>query len=210
MADQVVPLSSADVAAFAEALAEGDLPGTPHTIGKRLRDMGDGTHAEVLALGAVSESLVIAPTTAVDTNAYQADDALTGVLTLTNAARVAGGKGRIVWSQILDLLNANTALVIEAFVFNVTPAGAAAANAPHTFSDADMAAIQGRILFADHVAIGVAGSVTSRHYQSDRVVPFTCASGSRDLFVQLILRSGTPTFGATTQIVPSFRIEQDS
>jgi hypothetical protein len=175
------------------------------------------TAAEELLAAAVGDgavpvgarSVVIAPTTAVDTNAYQADDALTGVLTLTNAARVAGGSGRISWSQILDLLNSNTALVIEAFIFNAAPAGAAAANAPFTFSDADMAAIQGRILFTNHATIGATGSVTSRHYQSDAVVPFTCASGSKDLYVQLILRTGTPTFGAAGQIVPSFKVEQD-
>ena len=156
-----------------------------------------------------ARAIVIAPTTAVDTNAYQADDALTGVLTLTDAANVNGGSGRIVFSQILDLLNANSALSIEAFIFNVTPAGAAAANAAFTFSDADMAAIQGRILFTDNATIGAAGSITSRHYQSDRVVPFTCASDSKNLYVQFILRTGTPTFGAATQIVPSFRVEQD-
>lgn len=156
--------------------------------------------------------VLLAPSSAaaVDTGgAYQADDALTQVLTLANAASAVGGTGRIVSSQILDLLNSNSALVIEAFIFNVAPAGAAAANAAFTFSDADMAAIQGRILFTDNATVGASGSVTSRHYQSDRVVHYRCASDSTSLYVQLILRTGTPTFGAAGQIVPFFECEQD-
>ena len=163
-----------------------------------------------LGVGARRVTLTPSSAAAVDTGgAYQADDALTQVLTLANAARVNGGSGRIVWSNILDLLISNSALSIEAFIFNAAPSGAAAANAPFTFSDADMAAIQGRILFTDNATIGASGSVTSRHYQSDRVVHFDCAAGSKDLYVQLILRSGTPTFGAAGQIVPWFKVEQD-
>lgn len=159
-----------------------------------------------------SRSRVISPATAaaVDTGgAYQADDALTQVLRLADVVDEPGGSGRIVKSQILDTLNSNSALVIEAFVFKAAPTGAAAANAPFTFSDADMASCVGRILFTNNAAVGASGSITSRHYQSTDPLPFRCAAGSRDLWVQPVLRSGTPTFGAADQITPVFQVEQD-
>lgn len=77
---------------------------------KRFRDMGDGSHAEVLVVGANedhigqigAEGISISQTPTVTAGAYTAGDAVGGLLTFANAARNSGGGGVIKDVIILD------------------------------------------------------------------------------------------------------------
>lgn len=188
-------------------------------------DLGSGYGARQLAVVGVNDAtpqpvsvrtVKIAPSPAalVDTNAYAPNDALTGLITLTGAARVNGGSGRIVKCNLFDgAAQANT--TFEVFFFDLPGGGGAgqitavAANAPFAMSDADMAHCLGSVLLP---ATGTTASdiaATGKLYQNFQTVfPFKCATGDSNLYAQIVLRAGTPTYAAG-DIVPTFLIEQD-
>jgi hypothetical protein len=149
------------------------------------------------------------PTGLVDTAAYAPNDALTALFTLTGAARVAGGSGRIVMCTLFDGA-AQAGTTFEVFFFDIPGGGgvghitAVAANAAFAMSDADMAHCLGSILITSSSLIAATGIL----YQNfSTVFPFECAADA-NLYAQIVLRSGTPTYGAN-DVVPAFLIEQD-
>jgi len=155
-----------------------------------------------MPVGVHAEKFGPSPTGLVDTSAYAPNACLTSKFTLTGAARVSGGSGRIVKCNLFDGA-AQAGTTFEVFFFNADFT-AAAANAAFAISDADMANCVGSILITTSSLIAATGVL----YQNfSTVLPFKCAADA-NLYAQVVLRSGTPTYGAN-DIVPSFLIEQD-
>lgn len=149
----------------------------------------------------------IAPSVTISTSAFAVDDALTPLFEIANAVRSVGKGGRIVKTMLFDKLP-GTGVQFEVFFFSASDVTAAASNDEMAYSDANMLKCLGSILLTGSTTIGKSGSVTGRLWQSTLVLPFTAAADQTSIWAQVILRAGTPTYGAS-DIVPWFMIEQD-
>jgi hypothetical protein len=185
-----------------------DLAGIPTSIGQKTMaaSMGVTVASDQSPVPIGAKAVRLAPACTVDTGAMSVDDCLSPVLTLTGAARATGGSGRIVKTLVFDGLP-GASVLFEVFFFTEAPASPVASNGAMAYSDADMAKCIGSILIPGSTIIGPTGSVTGRLYKSIEPLPFGTTT-SANLFAQIILRAGTPTYGAS-DIVPSFLIEQD-
>lgn len=173
--------------------------------GRRLRATVVAPDQAPAAIGVSVVKIAPSPTGLVDTNAYAANDALTGLITLTGAARKSGGSGRIVKCNLFD--GAAQTATYEIFFFDASVT-VAAANAAFAISDADMAKCIGSILVPP--SGGAASAVASTGILSQNfstVFPFKC-NADANLYAQVVLRSGTPTYGAN-DVALTFLIEQD-
>ena len=128
---------------------------------------------------------------------YAAGDALGGLLTFANAARVAGGGGTITKVVILD--EDQELAPIDVVFFDQT-FGATADNAPFDPSDADLANCIGYVDvaatdYADFVDNSVAAKASGLRMPFD----YDLVAAGTSLFAQMVVRS-TPTYTAVDDI----------
>lgn len=146
-------------------------------------------------------SVVVAVTPTITGGAYSAKDAVGGLLTFANAARVSGGSGVVHAVTIIDNDSEAAELVLVLFDQTFT---ATADNAPFDPSDADLANCIGKI------------TISSTDYQAfnDNAVaqvrnvglPFKLTGTS--LFGQLMCTGG-PTYTAVSDLTIKLHILQD-
>ena len=145
-----------------------------------------------------SEGITISQTPTVTAGAYIANDAVGGLLTFANAARVSGGGGVIKNVIILD--DAGQDVAMELWLFSGTFT-AMADNAPWAPSEADLRLLLGIAASGTWYAAGTPSA--ARIEVSQR---YDCAGTS--LFGQLITR-GTPTFAAADDVTIIIGLLQD-
>lgn len=145
---------------------------------------------------------VISQTPTISTAAYTAKDAVGGLLTFTDAGRLAHGSGIVHAVTIIDKDAEAAELVLVLFDRSFTPTADAA---PFDPTDADLANCVGKITVAasDYQAFNdnAVGQVKNVG------LPFqTFADGN--LYGQLMC-TGTPTYTATSDLVVKLHILQD-
>lgn len=131
---------------------------------------------------------------------YAAKDAVGGLLTFANAARVSAGSGTVVGVQIMDKDQERADLDLLLFDRTIT---APTDNAAFDPSDTEIGYCTGtvRILAGDYADLN---DNSVAHVSCD--VPFVLNGTS--LFGALVVRS-TPTYTATSDIVVTLTIRQD-
>lgn len=166
-------------------------------IGKVSIDQVTANANEVVVKNGGGKSISVTPT--ITAGAYSAKDAVGGMMTFANAARVSGGHGVINSLTIVDKDDEKAQL--ELWVFNADPSGVAD-NAPMDFADADMAKLVGIIPIstADYYSLLDNGAACIRGV----LLQFDCAATS--LFAQLKC-VGTPTYTGTSDLIVTLGIE---
>ena len=167
-------------------------------IKKLFRDMGDDSHAEVVAIA--SSGISISQTPTVTAGIYAANDAVGGLLTFADAATAAGRGGIITSMIILD--DAGQDAATELWLFNATFT-AMADNAPWAPSEADLRKLVA-IIATSGGAYFAAGTPSAARVECAQ--RYDCVGTS--LFGQLVTR-GTPTYVATDDVSVILGLTQD-
>lgn len=160
------------------------------------------TEAHLGEVGGNTDS--IAPTLAVDTAAYLANDVVGGKLTITNAMRISGGTGILTGVTLVDLANQKAAFDI--FLFNADPsAGTYTDNGAISWNDTDLGKCISRIevLASDYKSVGSKAVASLRNL--GEVVK---AVGSRHLYA-LMVTTSAPDYVATTDLIVRFKFVRD-
>jgi len=150
-----------------------------------------------------SPGTTISQTPTVTVGAYTAGDAVGGLLTFANAARVSGGGGVVKGVLIID--DAGQDAELELWLFNQTFT-AMADNAPWAPSEADL-----------ENCIGVVSTATSDQGWMAAGTPSVCDIEvakrydlvGTSLFGQLVSPTDTPTFAATDDVTVKVMLLQD-
>ena len=137
------------------------------------------------------EGINVSQTPTVTAGAYLANDAVGGLLTFANAARVIGGSGVIKSAIILD--DAGQDAETELWLFNATFV-AMADNAPWAPSEADLRKLIA-IITTENGAWFAAGTPSAAAVEVSQ--SYTLVGTS--MFGQLVTR-GTPTYAATDDV----------
>ncbi len=138
--------------------------------------------------------------------AYTAGDCVGGIQTLTAAARANGGSGIVQAIIVLDKTQAQRP-TLELLFFDVSPTSAGD-NAAVAFSDADMANCIGVVGVSAWNNAWPGTPLNSLSTMIGVGLPFKCASGDSNLYVQAVTRS-TPTFVSTSDLIFTYQIFQD-
>lgn len=157
-------------------------------------------------LGEIAEPrTVLSVTPTIDTNIFAAGDAVGGKQTLTSAARVSGGLVTLETLTVVDKGNQKAALTILFFDSDPT-AATITNNAAFVFSTA-VSKLVGKInvAAADYITIDSTGIAS---YQLKDLGLMLKASGSANLFVAVVLTSGTPTYLSTTDLIFKYGFKQ--
>jgi hypothetical protein len=151
------------------------------------------------------DTLEIVQTPTITAGAYTAGDALGGLLTFANAAKVAGGRGMITKVTIVD--DAQQSAPIDLVLFDRTFT-ATADNAAFDPSDADMQNCLGFIPVAntDYAEFNDNGVATKASGQQ-MPFEFDLAGGVTSLFGQLVIRVGD-TYAATDDITVKITVRR--
>jgi len=144
----------------------------------------------------------ISQTPTVTAGAYVANDAVGGLLTFANAARVSGGGGVIKTVVIVD--DAGQDVEMELWLFNQTFT-AMVDNAPWAPAEADLENLVG-VISTEDSAQGWLDAGTPSTITIDVATRYDLAGTS--LFGQLVTR-GAPTFAATDDISVHVGLLQD-
>jgi hypothetical protein len=147
-----------------------------------------------------SEGISISQTPTVTAGAYSAGDAVGGLLTFANAARVAGYGGVVKDTLIID--DAGQDAQMELWLFNTTFSGLAD-NAPWAPNESDLNNLAGIISTSDGSWFAAGTPSVARVEVSQR---YDCTGTS--LSGQLVTR-GTPTFTATDDVTVIIGLLQD-
>ena len=140
---------------------------------------------------------IVLSTTISAAGIYAAGDALGGLLTFANAARVAGGGGTITKIVILD--EDQELAPIDVVFFNVT-FGATADNFPFDPSDADLANCIGYVdVAATDYANFADNSMAAKTSGLRMPFDYDLVTAGTSLFAQMVVRS-TPTYTAVDDI----------
>ena len=165
-----------------------------------LKASGAGTDADPYVLEVKAEEGVsISQTPTVTAGAYSADDAVGGLLTFANAARVAGGGGFIEGVLLIDDAGQDAATELWLFSETFTAMSDNAAWAP---SEADLRNLVGIIDTAKGTYYA-AGTPSVAVVEADQRFDLLGTS----LFGQLVTR-GTPTYVATDDITVILEVRQ--
>lgn len=134
---------------------------------------------------------------------YASGDALGGLLTFANAARLAGGSGVITKVVVVD--DDQELAPIDIVFFNQTFT-ATADNAPFDPTDADMQNCIGHI----NVAVTDYANFVDNSVATKRNVGFwfELAAGQTSLFAQMVVRA-TPTYTATDDLTVKITVERN-
>ncbi len=147
-----------------------------------------------------AEGTTVSQTPTVTAGAYAANDAVGGLLTFANAARVTGGGGVVKNVIILD--DAGQDAAMELWLFSVTFT-AMSDNAAWAPSEADLRNLVVIVNTADG-AWFAAGTPSAARIEVSQRYDLTGTS----LFGQLVTR-GTPTFAATDDVSVKISLLQD-
>ena len=147
------------------------------------------------------QSAKISQTPTVVTDAYTAADAVGGLLTFANAARVTGGGGVI--QSVIFLDDAGQDVDLELWLFDQTFTAIADAD-EFDISQADMRNLVAIVPSADG-AWYATGTESACPVQKV-AAPYNCLGTS--LFGQLVTR-GTPTFAAADDVTVIIQLMQD-
>ena len=176
-------------------------------IRKRYKDMGDGTHAEVVAVGGSGSPLPVGGEgdvfTAVPTitaGAYAAGDAVGELIELANAVREAGGGGFVVGIVAIDDAGQDAELEFWLFDDEITDVDDNDAWAP---AEADLEHLVA-IVSSNDGSWCAAGTPSA--LDVDAVRRFNVVDTS--LYLKIVTR-GTPTFAATDDLTVRVKIAQD-
>jgi len=146
------------------------------------------------------EGLRISQTPTVTAGAYSANDAVGGLLTFANAARVSAGSGII--KDVILIDDAGQDVALELWLFNQTFTNMSD-NAAWAPSEADLRNLVAIISSGDG-AWRAAGTPSVNNIEVARAYNLTGTS----LFGQLVTR-GTPTFAATDDVTVIVQVMQD-
>jgi len=146
------------------------------------------------------DGITIAQTPTVTAGAYVANDAVGGLLTFANAARVTGGGG--VLKDVIILDDAGQDAALELWLFSVTFT-AMADNAPWAPSEADLRNLVAVASTGDGAWFDAGTPSAAVIEVSQR---YDCVGTS--LFGQLVTR-GTPTYAATDDVSVIIGLLQD-
>lgn len=139
-------------------------------------------------------------TPTISTTVYAAKDAIGGLLTFANAARSAGGSGRVVGLQIVDRDQERAAIDLVLFDRSIT---APTDNAVFDPTDAELAYVVGVV----NVGFGFYADFSDNAVANVPVdLPFVV--NGTDLVGVLVAR-GTPTYSSTADLSVSLTIERD-
>ena len=144
----------------------------------------------------------ISQTPTVTAGAYAADDAVGGLLTFANAARVSGGGGVVKTVVIID--DAGQDAELELWLFNQTFT-AMVDNAPWAPAEDDLENLVG-VISTEDSSQGWLDAGTPSAITIDVATRYDLAGTS--LFGQLVTR-GTPTFAATDDVTVKVGLLQD-
>jgi len=163
--------------------------------------LGAGT-VTIGSVNVVSEGATISQTPTVTAGAYSAGDAVGGLLTFANAARVSGGGGAI--KDVLLVDDAGQDAELELWLFDRTFT-AMADNAAWAPSEADLEHLV-TVISTEDSARGwmAAGTPSAIEIEVARRYDLNGTS----LFGQLVTR-GTPTFAATDDLTVKVGLLQD-
>jgi len=158
-------------------------------------------NASEVHLGQVGgEGITISQTPTVTAGAYSAGDAVGGLLTFANAARVSGGGG--VTKNILMIDDVGNDLALELWLFSVTFT-AMADNAAWAPSEADLRNLIG-VVYSTDGAWAAAGTPSVNDIEVSKRYDLTGTS----MFGQLVTR-GTPTFSNTDDVTVKIALLRD-
>ena len=168
-----------------------------------LTDGATGTSKKIEledAMAGSGDTIIQIPT--ITAGAYSANDAVGGLLTFANAARVSGGGGIVKSLIILDDEGQDAEL--ELWLFSVTFT-AMADNDAWAPSEGDMENLVGIVTTTDGAYFqAAAGARSAARVEASQRYDLTATS----LFGQLVTR-GTPTYAATDDISVILGILQD-
>lgn len=150
--------------------------------------------------GSLEYGITLSQTPTVTVGAYVANDAVGGLLTFANAARVLGGGGEVRSMIILD--DAGQDAAMELWLFNATFT-AMADNAPWAPSEVDLRKLLA-IIDTGSGAWFDAGTPSAARVEAAQRYDLVGTS----LFGQLVTR-GTPTFAATDDVTVIIGLDQD-
>lgn len=149
---------------------------------------------------------VVSVTPTIDTNIFAAGDAVGGKQTFTSAALLSGGIAVLESLTVID--KGNQKPVIDIVFFDSDPTAATITNNASFVFSTDVSKVVARVSVAaadyqtiDSIAIAQVPPATLREIVLK-------ASGSANLFAAVILRSGTPTFLSTTDLIFKYGIKQ--
>lgn len=156
-----------------------------------------------MLIHALTKVIVVTPT--LDTSIYASGDTLGSLMTLTGAANENGGTSVLQGITVVD--KASQSVAIDFIFFtgdSVTPAAAP------TITSADNAAISVTDTIMGLSCLGVA-SVLAANYSALALnsvatllnigLPLQASKGAKDLYCQMVVRSGTPTYTASDLFV---------
>jgi len=200
-------IGKVDINAGANTIGKVDVNAGANTIGKVDLNAGANTigkvdvNASELHIGNVGgEGITISQTPTVTVGAYSEGDAVGGLLTFANAARVSGGGGVI--KNVLLIDDVGQDVDFELWLFDRTFT-AMVDNAAWAPSEADLRNLIG-IVYSTNGAWAAAGTPSINDIEVSKRYDLTGTS----MFGQLVTR-GTPTFSAADDVTVKIGLLQD-
>lgn len=196
--DSSNPLPVSAAIAAAQTLATVTTVGTVSAVTAITNALPAGTNNIGAVTPRFTRVLLTATLTVSTSPAYTSGDAVGGLVTLANAARVSGGTILVEYIKVVDKSKQAPALVAQFFDRSVT---VASDNAAADWSDSDM-------LFGAMPIQLSNWETNSSNSICGRVVNMPMKLNGTDLYLQFLTR-GTPTFVGTSDIYVEVIVAQD-
>lgn len=138
-------------------------------------------------------------TPVIDTAIYASGDVLAVATVLNNVMTDEGGCAMLESLLVID--KSNQKVAIDVLFFDSAPANSLGAlNAAYALVDADSSKIVARhsILAADYISSGALNAEAS--YGNIKKI-LKSAARSKALYIALVVRSGTPTYGVASDLI---------
>jgi hypothetical protein len=173
-------------------------------------------YEDATGLGGITKTITSSITRPANSTAYATGQvvgtAITGIITIANAARLKAGSGVVIGLTLLDEANQTTKGDFDIFLFDTAPAAQVdqAAFAP---SNSEMEACLGVIQFTGtgaRIANAGAGAAGNVIYPSNMTnyTTFVCGAGAKDIYAVIVARSAyIPVSGEKFTI--RSRVQQD-
>lgn len=170
---------------------------------------GTGTTISAEVVGGAQQQTVVAArdvfsvTPTIDTNIFAAGDSVGGKQTLTSMARVSGGVTILTSLTVVDKGNQKPNLTI--LFFDSDPSAATITNNAAFVFSTDISKLIGRV----NVVTADFETIDSEAIASIKNIGLLLeASGSSDLYVAVVLTSGTPTFTSAGDLIFKYGFKQ--
>jgi len=132
-------------------------------------------------------------------SAYASGNAVGGLITFTNAARVSGGSGLI--QSVVAYTKSAQSSGLELWVFSANPSGSTCTDKT-AFSVA--AADFDKVVWVFSISTWYSGGTPSVGLSSDRAIPYALASGTS--FYACVVTRSTPTYASTSDVSVAIRL----